>query len=389
MKKYLFIIQGEGRGHLTQAIALAEMLERAGHTVVASLVGVSEKGEVPHFFQERITSPIISFNSPSLIYHPVSKNLSINRTVLNAIRFLPRYIKSISKIQEAVRHYQPDLIINFYDVLGGIHQLLSKSPWFESKPLVCVAHQYLLLHDDFVYPDKYQAIDRFLVNFNTRITSLFASKKLALSFREMPDCPQKKISVVPPLLRSEVWDLHTKTTDKCFILAYMTQPYMEKELTQWHTKNPNVEIHCFSSRLQMPNVLKHSKNLYFHKIDGKKFLSMMAECRAVVTTAGFESVCEAMALSKPVMMIPLRKHFEQTCNAFDAQISGAGITAASFNLSPLMLHISEKREFNDEIQQWFQQSDEKILSEVCDNQYFIANKIYERYEFDERTLQPI
>lgn len=389
MKKYLFIIQGEGRGHLTQAIALAEMLERAGHTVVASMVGVAEKNEIPSFFKERITSQIIPFSSPSLIYHPVSKNLSINRTILNAFRFFPKYIKSITKIQEAVKHYQPDVIINFYDVLGGIHQLLSKTPWFVSKPLVCIAHQYLLLHDAFTYPTHYKFFDKFLVSFNTHLTSLFASKKLALSFREMPDCIHKKISVVPPLLRSEVWDLHTKTTNKGFILAYMTQPYMEKELILWHSQNPNVEIHCFSSRQQMPKVLKHSKNLYFHKIDGKKFLSMMSECRAVVTTAGFESVCEAMALSKPVMMIPLRKHFEQTCNAVDAQISGAGITASSFNLSPLMLHIFEKRDFDENIQHWFQQSDEKILSEVCDNQYFIANKIYERYEFEESTLQPI
>ena len=33
--KFLFIVQGEGRGHLTQAITLEEMLLRNGHEVVA------------------------------------------------------------------------------------------------------------------------------------------------------------------------------------------------------------------------------------------------------------------------------------------------------------------------------------------------------------------
>ena len=37
--KVLFIVQGEGRGHLTQAITLEEILRRNGHEVVEVLVG--------------------------------------------------------------------------------------------------------------------------------------------------------------------------------------------------------------------------------------------------------------------------------------------------------------------------------------------------------------
>ena len=32
--KFLFIVQGEGRGHLTQAITLESILRRSGHEVV-------------------------------------------------------------------------------------------------------------------------------------------------------------------------------------------------------------------------------------------------------------------------------------------------------------------------------------------------------------------
>ena len=35
--KFLFIVQGEGRGHLTQAITLEEILRRNGHEVVEVL----------------------------------------------------------------------------------------------------------------------------------------------------------------------------------------------------------------------------------------------------------------------------------------------------------------------------------------------------------------
>ena len=47
--KFLFIVQGEGRGHFTQAITLEEMLLRNGHEVVEVLVGKSSTRTLPGF----------------------------------------------------------------------------------------------------------------------------------------------------------------------------------------------------------------------------------------------------------------------------------------------------------------------------------------------------
>lgn len=55
----------------------------------------------------------------------------------------------------------------------------------------------------------------------------------------------------------------------------------------------------------------------------------MAGCKAFATTAGFESVCEALYLQKPVLMVPV--HIEQECNAFDATRAGAGIRSDRFD----------------------------------------------------------
>ncbi|MCD8263737.1 MAG: hypothetical protein LUD02_05910 [Tannerellaceae bacterium] len=48
--KLLFIIQGEGRGHLTQALALSRQLTAEGHEIVAALVGKSPSRRLPSFF---------------------------------------------------------------------------------------------------------------------------------------------------------------------------------------------------------------------------------------------------------------------------------------------------------------------------------------------------
>jgi len=47
--KVVFIVQGEGRGHLTQAISPGQILRNARHCVAAVLVGKAEGREIPAF----------------------------------------------------------------------------------------------------------------------------------------------------------------------------------------------------------------------------------------------------------------------------------------------------------------------------------------------------
>lgn len=52
--RYLFVVQGEGRGHLTQALSLASILRRQGHEVVKVLVGRTRHRQIPEFFLREI-----------------------------------------------------------------------------------------------------------------------------------------------------------------------------------------------------------------------------------------------------------------------------------------------------------------------------------------------
>ena len=87
-----------------------------------------------------------------------------------------------------------------------------------SVPYVCIGHQYLFLHEGFNFPrGKY--ISRLGLIFFTRLSCMRASKKLALSFRKMPDDLTHKIKVVPPLIRREVKRL--KASNGNYIHGYM------------------------------------------------------------------------------------------------------------------------------------------------------------------------
>lgn len=332
--KFLFIIQGEGRGHLTQAIALAELIRGAGHQVCGALVGSADGQRVQNFFREAFGAEITPFASPALVYNRKTKALSLPHTLTAAGRHLPRYLSGLRKIRQVVNVKQPDLVINFYDVLGGLH-----SRFFPQKcPMICVAHQYLMQHRHFEHP-KGHALDRFLVNLNSCLTALGAARKLALSF--YPGESDGNIRIVPPLLRQDLW--HLDTPEENFFLAYVTQQAMAEGIMDWQQRHPEVEVHCFTDG---PLAGEVRPNLHFHPIDAGKFLERMRTCRGLISTAGFESVAEAMLLGKPVLMVPLRRHYEQTCNAVDAERAGAGIYRPTFDADALLaLEYTPRHEF--------------------------------------------
>jgi UDP-N-acetylglucosamine:LPS N-acetylglucosamine transferase len=56
----------------------------------------------------------------------------------------------------------------------------------------------------------------------------------------------------------------------------------------------------------------------------------------VACTAGFESVCEAVYLGKPLLMVPVENHLEQYLNGCDAEQAGIAVRDTAFRLSRLL-----------------------------------------------------
>ena len=84
-------------------------------------------------------------------------------------------------------------------------------------------------------------------------------------------------------------------------------------------------------------------------------------CKAYASTAGFESICEAMYFRKPILMVPA--HIEQECNAYDAMQNGAGIVDETFNLKRL-LDFSKEYQPNFKFTYWVQSAESIILNEL-------------------------
>jgi uncharacterized protein (TIGR00661 family) len=90
----------------------------------------------------------------------------------------------------------------------------------------------------------------------------------------------------------------------------------------------------------------------------------MRRCKAYVSTAGFESICEAMYLGKPVMMVPTEGQFEQECNALDAVLSHAGISSKQFDITRLLSYLPTHQDKGNEFRSWVGNAPNTIVEEI-------------------------
>ena len=351
--RFLFVVQGEGRGHLTQAIALREILTQNGHEIVAVLVGESSRRELPPFFLKNIQSEVLRFESPNFL--PASKNKQANIWTSAVYNFCKTgsYLKSIYFIRKQIKRLNVDIVVNFYEMLTGLTYAL-----FPPKiPYVCIAHQYLFLHPEFQFP-KANKIELKLLRFFTRITCIKTSKLFALSVKKMDNVPDSRIVVVPPLLRRDV--LEAKVSDGNYLHGYMLNDTYADKIVRFQAEHPDIFINFFWDRKGVEDKTVINEHLSFFRLNDRLFIDYMAGCKAYATTAGFESVCEAMYMGKPVLMVPT--HIEQACNAFEASLAGAGIVSDDFELDKLLEYIPNYQK-NTSFRDWVQQAPWYILKE--------------------------
>ncbi len=365
--KYLFVVQGEGRGHLTQALSMMSLLENNGHEVVSIMVGSSGKRSLPDFFVDKTQKKLVKFKSPNFMPLPKEKRPFLLTSIVYNLLLLPVFIESIFTIKKTINDSQPDIVVNFYELLCGI----TYGVFNPSAPMVNVAHQYYFLTSNFKYTGR-KKLQYALLNFYSRFTALNASRILALSFRNETTEQYEEITIVPPLLRSEIYNKSTQKGD--YIHGYLLNDGYVSDLEKWCDNNPTEKLHFFWDKKHVRNTEGLRDNLIMHKLDDTRFLKFMSGAKAYATTGGFESVCEAIYLHKPVLMVPT--HIEQECNVIDALQSGAGVGSQNFDLEKLV-DIVPFFKPNVEFRYWANAAQNIFLTELtnfelCEDNVFVA-----------------
>jgi uncharacterized protein (TIGR00661 family) len=311
---------------MTQALALKRIMEEAGHQVVAAFMGETATRPIPDFFRDRFQAPIHAHLSPVWVVDQLEKGVRPWDSFFQAMRRLPRYWRQAPSIHDAVSTYRPHLLVNFYDLIGGLYPAVYRP----DIPSVALGHQFLFHHPEFRTPPE-KRFQVSMIRLNNDLVSLTASLRLGLSFTPLSDLPARKIRVVPPLLRSAVTE--ARPVKGRHLLAYILNPGYADEIMAWHKHQSDIELHCFWDRTDKGPVHSPWEGLNFHRLHDTTFIDLLKTCRGFTCTAGFESVCEAAYLGKPVCVVPTGKHTEQLCNAMDAERAGVAIWRQDFDLS--------------------------------------------------------
>ncbi|TFH27262.1 MAG: hypothetical protein E4H10_04440 [Bacteroidia bacterium] len=316
MATSLFIVQGEGKGHMSQAMALKEHLEEAGHTVVGLFLGTRPKHDIPDYFTEGFADSLHTFESPWFLRTPNKKGIYIGRTLLFHLLRLPRYISEAHRIRREIDLLRPDVVFNFYDVVGALALRKTAS----GIRRIGIGHHFLL-HFDNYRCDKGSLWHRWLLKRLTGLIILSCDRVLALSFRELPG--SSVIEVVPPLVRRRFREMQYKPGDR--YLAYFLNEGLLYDLVLLARKLPEFQVDLFTSL--KPN-MELPAGITLHPFDADKFSILMASCRGLITSAGFDAAAEAAYHGIPLVVIPTRNHFEQACNGADIMRSGIGVAVS-------------------------------------------------------------
>jgi uncharacterized protein (TIGR00661 family) len=267
-------------------------------------------------------------------------------------RGIPAYWRGVRALKALVRESRPDVIINFFEPLTGLYALTCRN----RPPVLAVAHQFMCEHPSYVRAPG-RRWQQFGMKWYVRLVGA-ASTRLALSLYEAPDLPEQNLFVSPPILRRQLFELQPNPGGN-FVLIYLLNHGYAGQIINWHKRNPRTVLHCFYDKPDAPPEFHHDDTLTFHRLNGEKFLRMMAGCKCVACTAGFESLGEAAWLGKPLFLVPVENHIEQQINAIDATRIGLGIADTSFNLDRLA-ELPERLD-NSKYRAWLNRADSLLL----------------------------
>ncbi len=324
---------------MTQAVTISTLLKEDGHTVQEIIVGNTRNRVIPQFFFKSAGATVSSYITPEFAYLKDGKRVSIFKTILKNFS-LPRIysvLQSVKYIKGKVEEHRPDIVINLYEPLFGLYLLIYKP----KNKIISIAHQFMIFAKGSPYGKGVKG--KLLLKILSALCKSRSSVTLAISAYPWMNNEKCNIKIIPPLLRKEVMSLNPY--DGGYLLCYILNRGFAADLISWHNSNKSIKIHAFWDNYDVPDELIYNENLVFHHIDDIKFLRYFEGCSGFITTSGFESICEAGYLGKPVLMTPV--HIEQKINAKEFEYLNLGIVSNEINPSLLLDFIQKEKGKND------------------------------------------
>jgi uncharacterized protein (TIGR00661 family) len=283
--RILYAIQGTGNGHLARATEIVPILKSMADTDVL-VSGTQADLKVPFHID-------YSYTGLSFI---VGQNGGVD---------LLKTIRKMSVLQ-FFRDIQ-NLPVDKYDLV--ISDFEPVSAWacrLRHKTCIGLSHQNAVLHPSAPQPKFNDYFGKFILKY-------YSLTEIKYGFNFKPSSP----AIFPPVIRAAI--RNAETTVKPHYTVYLPA-YSNQQIMDVLSQIPDTEWQVFSKHT---NSNYTNGNISFQPVSLSGFTKSFLSCTGLICTAGFEGPAEAIFMGKKLCVIPMKKQYEQYCNA--AYLKSMGI----------------------------------------------------------------
>ncbi len=339
MAKILYGVAGEGMGHATRSRVIIEHLLGKHEVYIAS----SRK---PRELLSRHFKNVHDIHGPYLSYKN-NRVQSIKTVFLNAYKLPKGSYYTFKKLRRIVKEFKPDIIISDFEPFTNI---ISK---FFRIPLISIDNMHIMVKCKIKVPKRHYR-DYLAAKIVIRSFVGKADYYMVNTFY-YPKIKKRNTFLFPPVMREEI--LKAKTKNKGHILVYQTSKSHKKLEKILRDIDEKFILYGWG-------VNKKEGNIVFKKFNERKFVDDLASCKAMIANGGFGTIAEGIYLGKPVLSIPIRRHFEQILNALFVERLKYGEYNGRLNIDRVRNFISNIDVYKENLKKYRREGNSKILKKL-------------------------
>jgi uncharacterized protein (TIGR00661 family) len=291
----LYGLCGEGVGHATRALSLVPFLQSKGHKVL-----LLADEDAYNFLKGKFN--IVKIRGMRFVIE--KNNLNKVKTLFHNLKNYPKNLFDYNKFVKIKDKFKPDILItDFHPIMF----ILSKA---YNLPLISIDNINGINFTKVSIKDRHFT-DFMLAKLVVKIIVPSADRYIITSFKNLK-VKSKKVVIVPPIIRKDVRALSPQNGASILVYPRKTEKVLD------YLKNINEKFLVFGTQ----KTSGKSGNMEFR--DNKTFLKEIRRCKAIIATAGFSLISEALFLKKPYFAVPQPGQFEQFFNSISLKHSGFG-----------------------------------------------------------------
>jgi uncharacterized protein (TIGR00661 family) len=344
--RILYGVVGEGMGHAMRSrVMLDDLTKRHDVQVVVS-------GRAYDYLNARAGEHLAvkKIWGYSIVYedNEVQNFKTLIQNVKGAVTGLPKNVRAYFDVTEK---FEPDVVISDFETWSYLFARTHRLP--------------VISVDNMQITDRCTHAPEILEGLGTEmaLAKAIVKAKVAGAFHYYittffyPPVRKPNTSLHPPVLRPEILTARPEPGEHLLVYQTSTSNQALPEVL----KNCGRECRIYGLRRDLEKEVVDG-NLRYRPFSESGFIDDLRTARGVLATGGFTLMGEAVYLRRPMMVVPIRKQFEQILNARYLEAEGYGLAVDEVTATGVAGFLERIPDFERKLAGYHQDGNTDLLS---------------------------